>query len=187
MSPRWAWIALTSLIILSCGCTLSKVTPTGEPGTMMAIQISSTAFDNAGDIPQAYTCDGKNLSPPLAWRGVPEEAQSLALIVDDPDAPGKAWVHWVLYDLSPGLSDLPEGLAIGAELPGVGIQGQNDFNQLGYGGPCPPRGTPHHYYFTLYALDQMLNLPSGVTKADLENAMKGHLIAQGQLIGKYGR
>ena len=187
MSRRWAWFAFTVLIVLSSGCGQSEIVPTGEAGTRMDIQISSTAFTDAGDIPQVYTCDGENLSPPLAWKSVPEEAQSLALIVDDPDAPVKVWVHWVLYDLSPRLSNLPDGLALGAELPSVGMQGKNDFNKFGYGGPCPPRGKAHRYYFTLLALDQMLNLPAGATKTELENAMKGHVIAHGQLIGKYSR
>jgi Raf kinase inhibitor-like YbhB/YbcL family protein len=112
---------------------------------------------------------------------VPDGAQSLALIVDDPDAPGGTWVHWVLYDLPAVTPSLPEGVQ------GAGIDGKNDFNQTGYGGPCPPRGSNHRYFFKLYALDNITDLSPGATKRDLEKAMQGHILAQGQLMGTYGR
>ena len=148
----------------------------------MKILITSTAFDEAGTIPVRYTCDGADVSPPLDWSGVLQEAKSLALITDDPDCPTGTWVHWVLFNLPASLNHLPE-----KAMPGVGIQGKNDFRRLGYNGPCPPRGRPHRYYFKLYALDTMLNLPAGATKAEVEKAMQGHILAQGQLMGKYGR
>ena len=148
----------------------------------MKILITSTAFDEAGTIPVRYTCDGADVSPPLDWSGVLQEAKSLALITDDPDCPTGTWVHWVLFNLPASLNHLPE-----KAMPGVGIQGKNDFRKLGYNGPCPPKGKPHRYYFKLYALDTMLNLPAGATKAEVEKAMQGHILTQGQLMGKYGR
>ena len=147
----------------------------------MSITLTSTAFTEGGTIPKKYTCDDANSSPALAWSGVPEGTRSLALIADDPDAPVGTWVHWVLYDLPADLTSLPEGAQ------GLGTQGTNDFRRAGYGGPCPPKGPAHRYYFKLYALDTQLNLKPGASKADVEKAMKGHILAQGQLMGKYGR
>ena len=147
----------------------------------MAIQLTSNAFTEGGTIPRRQTCDGEDISPPLSWSGIPPETQSLALIVDDPDAPRGDWVHWVLFDLPPDLGGLPEGIS------GKGTAGKNDFGRTGYGGPCPPRGSNHRYYFKLYALDQVLGLPSGATKQDVEAAMAGHILAQGQLMGRYSR
>ena len=147
----------------------------------MSITLTSTAFTESGTIPKKYTCDDANLSPALAWSGVPEGTRSLALIADDPDAPVGAWVHCVLYDLPADLTSLPEGAQ------GMGTQGNNDFRRSGYGGPCPPKGPAHRYYFKLYALDTQLNLKSGASKAEVEKAIKGHVLAQGQLMGKYGR
>ena len=148
----------------------------------MEILITSSAFNEAGTIPGRYTCDGQDVSPPLTWSGVPQEAKSLALIADDPDCPSGTWVHWILFNLPSSFNNLPEKAA-----SGVGIQGKNDFRKLGYNGPCPPKGKPHRYYFKLYALDTMLNLPAGATKAEVEKAIQGHILAQGQLMGKYGR
>lgn len=147
----------------------------------MTISITSPSFTEGGAIPKAYTCDGSNTSPQLDWTGIPAGAKSLALIADDPDAPAGTWIHWVLFDLPPDLSGLPEASS------GVGTQGKNSSNKLVYGGPCPPKGSPHRYYFKLYALDTLLNLKAGATKADVEKAMQGHILAQGQLMGKYGR
>lgn len=153
----------------------------------MTIQVSSTAFAENETIPKKHTCDGEDVSPPLAWTGVPEGTQSLTLIADDPDAPGGTFVHWVIYELPPGLNGLPEGVAKTGSLEGGGLQGINGFRKIGYNGPCPPRGTTHRYYFKLYALDAKLNLKEGATKTDLEKAMKGHILAQGQVMGRYGR
>lgn len=147
----------------------------------MAITITSPAFRDGDTIPKKYTCDGEDISPPLAWTGVPEGTQSLALIVDDPDAPAGTWVHWVLYDIPGNLDLLSEDCA------GIGVDCVSDFRRPGYGGPCPPRGKPHRYFFKLYALDTKLKLPPGARKAEVERAMQGHVLAQGQLIGKYGR
>lgn len=147
----------------------------------MTIQVSSSAFKEGEKIPRLYTCDDQNVSPALAWTGVPTDTVSLALIMDDPDAPAGTWVHWVLFNLSTQLTGLDQGK------DGGGTQGKNDFNKLGYGGPCPPRGSNHRYYIKIYALDKMLDLKSGATKSQVESAMRGHILTQGQLMGQYGR
>ena len=147
----------------------------------MEIQLSSPAFSAGMTIPRKYTCDGENVSPPLEWSGVPDGAQALGLIASDPDAPSGTWVHWVLYNLPGSLTNLQEGAR------GQGSEGVNDFHKTGYGGPCPPRGSQHRYIFTLYALDSDLQLKPGLKKSDLEKAMQGHILAQGQFMGKYSR
>jgi Raf kinase inhibitor-like YbhB/YbcL family protein len=150
------------------------------------MKLESTAFTANGMIPSQYTCDGQDISPPLSWDAPPSETQSLALIVDDPDAPGQIFVHWVLYDLPPEIHQLPKAAADQETLPGGGKQGKNDFGKLGYGGPCPPTGI-HRYFFRLYALDRELGLKPGATKAQLEAAMSGHILAAAELIGRYAR
>ena len=152
----------------------------------MAITIASSAFTEGGMIPRTYTCDAEDASPDLKWSGVPTETRSLALICDDPDAPVGTWVHWVLYNVPPDVTELAAGIPPDATLKNGARHGKNDFRKLGYGGPCPPGGT-HRYFFKLYALDTLLNLESGSTKAQLLAAMKGHILAEGQLMGKYKR
>jgi Raf kinase inhibitor-like YbhB/YbcL family protein len=156
------------------------------PTEVRQIQITSPAFEDGGMIPQQYACDGDNISPPLSWGSVPEGTKSIALIVDDPDAPGGTFVHWVLYDLPAEVQDLPEDLPPDKAFPVGGKQGINSTSRLGYTGPCPPRGT-HRYFFRLYALDTMTNLPAGETREKLREAMEGHILAQGQLMGRYKR
>jgi Raf kinase inhibitor-like YbhB/YbcL family protein len=151
----------------------------------MAFEIVTKAFRNGGSIPKKYTCDGPDVSPPLSWNDPPDGTERLALIVDDPDAPAGTWVHWVVYDLPPGTRDLPEGVPKDRELRNGACQGPNDFGKVGYNGPCPPRGKPHRYFFKLYALDSRTNLKPLATKRELEQAMKGHVVAQAELIGKY--
>ena len=158
-----------------------------EKGGPMSLQISSTAFSAGETIPKKFTCDGPDVSPQLKWNEPPANTQSIALIMDDPDAPAGTWVHWVLYDLPANTRELSEGVAKQEQLPSGGRQGRNDFGRIGYGGPCPPPGKPHRYFFKLYALDAKLNLKAGATKADVERAMKGHILAQGEVIGRYGR
>lgn len=153
----------------------------------MNITVTSSAFKEGTPIPPKYTCSGENLSPPLSWNGIPTAAKSLALISDDPDAPVGTWVHWVVYNIPPSRNGLEEGVPPKPELPGVALQGKNDFRKIGYGGPCPPPGKQHRYFFKLYALDIELDLPAGISKGDLEKAMQGHILAQGQLIGTYQR
>ena len=153
----------------------------GEP-----MKLTSSAFREGGPIPTSYTCDGEDISPPLAWENVPENTQSLALMMDDPDAPGKTWVHWVLFNLRPETRELLENFNPQKDLPYSVGQGRNDFGNTGYGGPCPPGGK-HRYYFKLYALDTILNLPTRSSKADLLKAMEGHILAQVELVGTYER
>jgi len=153
------------------------------------LTLTSPAFSNDGPIPRAHTCDGADQSPPLAWTGVPPAAKQLALVVDDPDAPGRTFVHWVLYGLPPSVTGLPTGVPREPQLPKpvTAIQGVNDFRRTGWNGPCPPPGPAHRYVFTLYALDAELKVPPGATKAALLDAIKGHVVEQAQLIGRYGR
>lgn len=153
----------------------------------MAITLVSDSFEHGRPIPLRHTGDGVNTSPPLAWSGVPAEARSLALICDDPDAPKKTWVHWVVYALPPTALMLPEGLPTTPTLPDGGKQGTTDFGTVGYGGPAPPKGKPHRYFFKLFALDAEVNLPPGLTKADLLAAMNGHILAAAELVGTYQR
>ena len=150
------------------------------------MQLTSPAFEPGRSIPSLYTCDGKDLSPPLAWSGAPAGTKSFALIADDPDAPAGAWVHWVLWNLPVTVTDLKARVPAERELSGGARQGTNDFGTIGYGGPCPPSGT-HRYFFKLYALDTVLPLKSGATKAELEAAMKGRMLAQAALVGVYHR
>jgi hypothetical protein len=151
------------------------------------MQLTSTAFAEGTPIPGKYTCDGKNVSPPLKWSGAPAGAKALVLIVDDPDAPSGTWVHWVLYDLPATVSELAEDVSKSQYVAGVAKQGLNDFQHLGYGGPCPPHGKPHRYFFKLYALDAPLDLKPGLTKKDIERAMEKHVLAHCQLMGTYKR
>jgi Raf kinase inhibitor-like YbhB/YbcL family protein len=152
----------------------------------MAITITSSAFKEGALIPKKHTCDAEDISPDLKWSGVPQGAKSLALICDDPDAPVGTWVHWVLFNLPPGVSELAAGVPSDAALTNGARHGKNDFRKLGYGGPCPPGGT-HRYFFKLYALDTLLALESGSTKAQLLSALQNHILAEGQLMGTYKR
>lgn len=143
-----------------------------------SLQVTSTAFSTGGMIPSQYTCDGANVNPPLDIQGIPEQAKSLALIVDDPDAPSGTWVHWVVWNI-PVTEFIEENTVPGKE-------GLNDFKKHHYGGPCPPSGT-HRYFFKVYALDALLDLPDNTKKAGLEKAMEGHIVASGELMGVYKR
>lgn len=143
--------------------------------------LASPAFDHQKQIPAKYTCDGENISPQIHWENAPEGTQSFALIVDDPDAPKKVWVHWVVFNIPADAKSLKEGIRTGNF-----VQGMTDFGSVGFGGPCPPSGT-HRYYFKLYALDTILDLPEGATKEELLKAMNGHILDQTELIGLYQR
>jgi Raf kinase inhibitor-like YbhB/YbcL family protein len=155
-----------------------------EPG---GLQLSSSDFSHGGKIPVTHTCDGEDRSPVLAWTGVPVETRSFALIADDPDAPRGTWVHWLLYNLPAEACELEAGVPPHPELPSGARQGINDSGDVGYGGPCPPPGKPHRYFFRLHALDTVPNLPPGVNRADLEQAIAGHVLAAGTLMGTYER
>lgn len=151
------------------------------------MRVESDAFKAEETIPQRYTCDGEDLSPPLSWSEPPAGTQGLVLIGDDPDAPVGTWDHWVLFNIPAATRSLPEGIPADPVIDGVGTHGSNGWHRLGYGGPCPPKGGAHRYYFKLYALDTTLNLDPGASKKDVETAIEGHILAEGQLIGLYGR
>lgn len=152
----------------------------------MAIQVTSAAFEAGGAIPAKHTCDGANVSPPLAWTAAPAGTRSFALIVDDPDAPSGTFTHWVLFNLPASATGLPEAVPPRPVLDDGARQGTSSFRRVGYGGPCPPRGT-HRYFFKLYALDAMLDLESGAAKDDLTAAMRDHVLDEGELMGRYAR
>jgi Raf kinase inhibitor-like YbhB/YbcL family protein len=150
------------------------------------MKLISSAFADGELIAPKYTCDGHNVSPPLEWTDVPEGARSLALIVDDPDAPKGLFVHWLIYAISPTEKGLTEGVGIEQASAGGAVQGKNGFGKMGYGGPCPPSGV-HRYYFHLHALNTNLTLPPGASRKELETSMKGHVIGEARLMGRYGR
>jgi Raf kinase inhibitor-like YbhB/YbcL family protein len=159
----------------------------GQPNQQSGFRLASTAFHAGGNIPSKYTCSGANVSPGLTWNAPPAGTQSFALIVFDPDAPGGTWIHWVVYNLPANAQRLEEGMPKTPEIAGGAMQGTSSFEEIGYGGPCPPSGTPHHYHFKLYALNIRLNLKSGATHREVEQSMKGHILAETELIGLYQR
>lgn len=182
----------TRINVWFAAALLASLMPAGaadesQPPRAMNLTLTSAAFAEGQPIPQKYTCQGSDISPALTWTNAPANTKSFALIADDPDAPMGTWVHWVLYDLPPATTALPENVAKTQTIAGNARQGINDFHRPGYGGPCPPPGKPHRYYFKLYALDKMLDLKPGAMKPDVEAAMKGHILAQGQLMGTYQR
>jgi Raf kinase inhibitor-like YbhB/YbcL family protein len=158
-----------------------------DPPPRATLNITSSGFPAEGMMPAKYGCEGANASPALSWTGVPAGAKSLVLICDDPDAPGGTWVHWVLFNLPANTSALAEKVDTAPMLPSGARQGVNDFGKIGYSGPCPPPGKPHHYFFKLYALDIRLGLKPGATKKELLQAMDGHIVGEGLLMGKYQR
>jgi len=151
------------------------------------IRLKAQAFKPESDIPAHFTCDGSNLSPALTWTAPPAGAQSFALVMEDPDAPAGTWIHWVAYDLPATERGLPEGIEPTGMLSSGMKQGQNDFGRIGYGGPCPPPGSAHRYWFRLFALDTKLGLKPGATRAQLEHAMRGHVLAQTDMMARYRR
>lgn len=176
-------------IIAAAACLVMQIDAGGgtraRSPEVKKMQITSAAFTEGGSIPGKYTCDGADVSPPLKWTA-PAGAKSYALICDDPDAPAGTWVHWVIFNIPAGTTSLDENVPPDRTVSGGAAQGTNDFRKIGYGGPCPPGGT-HRYFFKIYALDSPLRLDPGATKTALLKAMEGHVIAQGQLIGKYKR
>jgi Raf kinase inhibitor-like YbhB/YbcL family protein len=150
----------------------------------MSLKLTSGAFNNAGKIPDRYSKQAGDISPPLEWAGARSQVKSFALVVDDPDAPSGTFVHWLLYRIPVALTHLKEGVSHVPELPGGMRQGRNGFGGIGYGGPQPPSGT-HRYFFRLYALDIDIDLPPGVSRAELDRAMQGHIVEQAELMGRY--
>jgi Raf kinase inhibitor-like YbhB/YbcL family protein len=151
------------------------------------LEIKSSAFQNGADIPRKYSCDGMDVSPALTWQAAPANAKAFALIADDPDAPGGTWVHWVIYDLPGETSQIAESVPASETLANGAKQGVNDFRKVGYGGPCPPPGPSHRYFFKLYALAAPTNLKPRATKQQLLDAMKGHILADAELMSRYQR
>ena len=152
----------------------------------MDIKVTSSAFKEGEMIPGKYTCDGDDCSPPLGWSGIPGGTKSIALISDDPDAPMGDWVHWVAFNMPPDTKGLPENVPSAEKLDNGATQGRHGGGGIGYAGPCPPSGT-HRYYFKIYALDKILELKAGATKRERLKAMEGHILAQGELMGRYKR
>ncbi|KPJ53199.1 phosphatidylethanolamine-binding protein [candidate division TA06 bacterium DG_24] len=186
MIKRVSVLLLAMTLLMAC--QTENQTQEEEKGEIaMAITLQSSAFEEGGTIPARHTCEGDDVSPPLSWGDVPEGTKSIALICDDPDAPRGTWVHWVIYGLAPDMRELAEGIPAEKALSEGGSQGTNDFRRIGYGGPCPPKGPAHRYFFKLYALDAEIGLEAGASKSDLLDAMEGHILAQGQLMGMYQR
>lgn len=157
-------------------------------GDKKEIIIESPAFKYGEFIPVKYTCEGKDISPPLAWKNIPEGTKGVVLICDDPDAPGGTWVHWVIYNIPPDLKELKEGIPPEKELRNGIMQGRNSWDRIGYGGPCPPPGHGvHRYFFKIYAIDKVLEFSPGMTKEEILKIIKGHIIAEGKLMGKFKR
>jgi Raf kinase inhibitor-like YbhB/YbcL family protein len=183
--PAWLLVAITAAGWL--GGNLRGAGPHSAQKEDATMKFTSTAFLNGQPIPVKYTCDGLDVSPPLRWSEAPAGTVSFALICDDPDAPGGTWVHWVVYGLPMTTGDLPEMTAPTDTLPDGAKQGVNDFRRVGYGGPCPPPGRPHRYFFKLYALDTELPLKPRVTRQEVLRAMAGHILGEAQLMGTYQR
>lgn len=164
-----------------------KVAQTVVKEEILPLIVQSSAFTARAVIPKEYTCDGEDLSPDLNWADPPVGVESFAIICDDPDAPGGDWVHWVIYDIPSDVRSVPKGIDDLPTLPDGSIQGRNDFNRIGYNGPCPPSGKPHRYQYKLYALDKQVGLPLGATKTEILKVIKGHIKSEGLLIGTYKR
>jgi Raf kinase inhibitor-like YbhB/YbcL family protein len=177
-------IVLIFTLVMSVGCHLREAPP--KEGDMV-LSVSSSVFGEEDMIPARYTCQGQDISPPLAWGEVPAGTQSLTLIMDDPDATVGVFTHWVVFNIPAASLGLSEAISAQARLHGGALQGRNDFGRIGYGGPCPPPGRPHRYQFTVYALDSLLDLKAGVDKGQVLDAMQGHILAQGRLTGRYQR
>lgn len=174
-----------TLAVIAAAVSAVAISASGT--TAMAFSITSPAFDANGAIPKRHSCDGANRSPALRWSEAPTRTQRFALIVDDPDAPGGTWVHWVLYDLPAGAMSLPEGIGDDETLADGAKQGLNGFRKVGYGGPCPPPGKPHRYVFTLYALDAPTGAEARASKANVLRAIEGHVLGRAELVGTYAR
>lgn len=181
MKPVVMCILLTFFLIALVTCGSDEVTPS------KSLNVTSAAYVDGTAIPVKYTCQGEDVSPPYEWSGAPAGTKAWAIIFDDPDAPMRTWVHWILYNLPPETTRLPEGASTGPGLPTGSVQGKNSWGREAYGGPCPPAGKAHRYYFKVYALDAELSLGPGAEKSTLVRAMKGHVLAAGSLHGTYKR
>lgn len=192
-SPLNPWLKLTAAIgAVGAICVIAFLIARslgGDPGNVQAgqsMQLTSTSFSDGAGIPARYTCDGDGVSPSLDWSGAPASTKSYALVLHDPDAPID-FTHWLAYDIPPAVHQLAEGASNGGAMPPGSAEGVNGFRRMGYGGPCPPGGKPHHYIFLLYALDANLGLRAGATREQVQSAMRSHIVATGRLVGTYGR
>jgi len=179
-------LLILSTLIFTISCLENNKTNEDIQNIKNTIKITSKAFQNGELIPLKYTCDGENISPPLEIENIPSQTKSITLITDDPDAPFQTWVHWILFNLKADIKELSEKILSDKILANGAIQGLTSFNNNAYGGPCPPNGT-HRYYFKVYALDKVLELASNAKKDDVLKEMEGHILAKGELIGKYQR
>jgi Raf kinase inhibitor-like YbhB/YbcL family protein len=179
---QWGSVWAGSLLLATC----DQGPRSEELSVAQTFRLTSPAFSSNALIPPEFTCDGINHSPPMSWEAPPPETQSLVLLMEDPDAPNGTFVHWVIYDLPPDLRGLPKAIPAQPFLSQGGIQGKNDFGQYGYGGPCPPSGI-HQYWFRLYAVDKLLDLPPGVAYPAVQTALKDHILAGAELMGRYDR
>jgi len=179
---------LATLWVCFAGITIAQeLNESAGGGSAMTFSLKSSAFAAGAEIPKQFTCTAADVSPALEWSNTPEKTASFALIMDDPDAPVGTWVHWVVWNLPPSAHSLPEGVAKREQLEDGSRQGRNDFSKIGYGGPCPPPGKPHRYFFRLYALDVKLALVPGASRQELDAAMKGHVLGQAEYMGTFRR
>ncbi|HUT66699.1 MAG TPA: YbhB/YbcL family Raf kinase inhibitor-like protein [Spirochaetota bacterium] len=183
---RRVFFLIASLLVLTLAANTVCAKDKKKEGKPVDLTVESSAFQHGGMIPVKYTCDGTDVSPPITWTDGPEGTKSYAIICDDPDAPVGTWVHWVIYDIPPDVSSLPEAVPSKKALDNGADHGTNDFKRYGYGGPCPPGGT-HRYFFKVYALDALIGKGPGLKKKELLRLMEGHIVAKGELIGKYSR
>jgi hypothetical protein len=182
---------ILAIAIVSSSCLLATVLLSQPSGlahgqARTSLWVRSSSFSNGRSIPARYTCDGADLSPVLQWQSAPAGTKSFAIVMDDPDAPID-FTHWRVYNIAPGVRELAEGASQQGAMPPGSVEGRNDFGRPGYGGPCPPRGNPHHYVFRVYALDRLLDLPAGAAGKQVHAAISGHIVAQGQIVGTYQR
>ncbi len=179
----WPKLALPLIVMSALACAQQPASLNGK--TVSGLALTSTAFAPGAEIPEQYTCKGADISPPLQWSGAPAKAASFVLIMDDPDAPAGVWVHWVLWNVPRPAHSLPENVR--EQLDDGSRQGRNSFGKVGYNGPCPPGGQTHRYFFRLYALDGKLELATTASRAELDAAMKGHVLAQTEYMGTFHR
>jgi Raf kinase inhibitor-like YbhB/YbcL family protein len=192
MKREFIYLILCCFVILSlvvsCSATETRDESSAtDEDAVMTIVLSSTAFKEGDRIPVKYTCDGQDISPALVWDEPPQQTEAFVLMVDDPDAPGGVFTHWMIFNIPANTHQFGEGVPIQEQLESGALQGKNDFGKIGYRGPCPPSGSSHQYRFTIYALDQRLNLKAGASKKQVIDAMQGHILAQGRLTGTYQR
>jgi len=174
-------------LLLPVPLDLAAAQTMAKGASNMPFTLQSSDFANGADIPRAFTCDGEDRSPALSWSGAPDATKAFALIADDPDAPAGTWVHWTIFNIPAKAQSLPAGIEKKEQLADGAKQGRNDFRKIGYGGPCPPPGKPHRYFFKLYALGSEVNLQAGTTKSDLEQAMAKQILGKAELMGRYKR